>query len=47
VVIRARDVDGSGGKGDMRGMKCIISVFAVRDPGVGAVNTLTSDLRTR
>jgi len=47
VVIRARGVEGSGGKGDMRGMKCIIALFGVKDSGVGAVNTATSELRTR
>lgn len=49
MSVRARDVDAGtgGGKGEIRGMKWIISAFAVMDSGAGAVNTPTSELRAR
>lgn len=43
----AEEVGVGGGKGEMRGMKCIISGVVVRDSGDGAVNTPTSELSTR
>lgn len=43
----AEEVGGRGGKGEMRGMKCITSGVVVMDSGDGAVNTPTSELSTR
>jgi len=40
-------VGGGGGKGQMSGMKWMASIVRVSDPGVGAMNTPTSDGCTR
>jgi len=44
--IREREVD-AGGKGDISGIKWMISAVTVSDSGVGAMKIPTSKLRAR